>query len=214
MIYSTSSNSALGTRFLRWAPTVVLSAACCTLISHHMALSKLAQRLVEQADSTELQYLEDRVMGLEQSILNTQPDRNTATRTELSDLYAQLSGRITDIEHLVISIGPQTDWQALGQRVQQIESRQKQLAQSSIPSKHTSSARKPKKLLEPPFQVFGRELRGGERFLSIGPVGSRSLDQSRLIRIGESYSGWRFEGFDDLFAVFVADGVTHRLNIP
>lgn len=213
MIYSTTTGTTLRTRLLRWTPPMVLSVACCALVSHQISLSELAQRLTEQSDAEDLQHIEDRLMGLEQSTLNAQPSRNTATRTELSDLYATLNGRITDLENSLPSIGPQEDFQALEQRVLQIESRQKQLAQSSVPNKATSPARKPKKPAEPSFQIFGRELRGGEQFLSIGPMGGRSLDQNRLMRVGESYSGWRLESFDEQSAVFVADGVTHRLNI-
>ncbi|WP_051414903.1 hypothetical protein [Pseudomonas sp. QTF5] len=214
MIYSTISNTTLRTRFLRWTPPLLLSVACCTLISHQISLSELTQRLVEQADSTDLQHLEDRVMGLELSILNAQQSPNAVTRTEMTDLSAALNGRITDIEKAMAATHqPQTDLQALLQRVLQLESGQKQLMHLPVPNKPAPLPRKPKKPAEPSFQILGWELRGGERFLSIVPVGTQSLDQSRLMRIGESYAGWRLEGFDEQSAVFVADGVTHRLNI-
>jgi hypothetical protein len=44
-------------------------------------------------------------------------------------------------------------------------------------------------------------------------MGVQALDQSHLLRVGDTYFGWKLEHFDEQSAVFVADGVKHRLSI-
>lgn len=213
MIYTTSSDKTLRTRLLRWTQPLVLSVTCCVLISHQLALTGLGKRPVEQVDSTVLQHLEDRVMELELSALDAQRGKNIVTQEDLSDLNAAIKGRVIDIETAISVTASQADLQALIQRVELVESGPKKMVQGLPPNKPSRRTRTPKKVAEPTFQILGRELRGGEDFLSIGPTGTQALGQTRLIRIGESYSGWRLESIDEQFAVFVADGITQRLSI-
>jgi hypothetical protein len=105
------------------------------------------------------------------------------------------------------------DLQTLKDQLQQLESKHQPTTPSPAPSKLKLKPRKASKPTEPSFQIIGRELRGGERFLSINPLGGESLEQSRILRIGETYAGWRLQGFDEHTAVFVVDGELRRLNI-
>jgi len=103
----------------------------------------------------------------------------------------------------------------LQQQVQALEAKLQQPVVSLPPSNPKSKPKKPKALpqLNLSFQIIGRELRGGERFLSIAPIGAQSVDQSRVMRIGETHDGWELEGFDDRTAVFLVNGETRHLNI-
>lgn len=214
MIYTTtSSDKTLRIRLLRWTQPLVLSVTCCVLISHQLALTDLGKRLPEQADSTALKHLEDRIIELELSDSDAQQGKNLVTHADLSDLNAVIKGHVTDIEKLIAVTASRAELQALIQRVELVEFGQKKMVQAPSPSQPPRRTRTPKKVAEPAFQILGRELRGGEDFLSIGPRGAQALGQTRLIRIGESYSGWRLESIDEQFAVFVADGVTQRLSI-
>ncbi|MHA6788170.1 hypothetical protein ACWA6H_10875 [Pseudomonas bijieensis] len=214
MIYTTTaSDKTLRIRLLRWTQPLLLSVTCCVLTSHQLALTDLGRRLVEQADSTVLQHLQDRIMELELSALDTQQGKNTVTHADLSDLNAAIKGRVTDIEKAIAVTVSQADLQALIQRVELVESWQKKMMQAPPQGQPPRRTRISKKVAEPTFKIFGFEMRGGESFLSVGPRGAQALGQTRLIRIGESYAGWRLESIDEQFAVFVADGVTQRLSI-
>jgi hypothetical protein len=124
-----------------------------------------------------------------------------------------LNQRITELANVMTAVASQTDLSALLHRVQQIELNQIPSPVVTISSKPKSRSAKPQKLAAPPLQILGLELRGDERFLSVGPLGTESLEQCQLIRIGETYAGWRLEHIDDQTAVFTGNGQTHRLSI-
>ena len=75
---------------------------------------------------------------------------------------------------------------------------------------------KPTQTANLPFTVMGIELRGGERFLSILPTGTAAFSEMRVLRPGETDSGWRLQAIDGQTAVFQRenDGQTHRLTLP
>ncbi len=212
MIYTTSSNSKLRVQLLRWSTPLLLSLTSVVLISHQVSLSRLGESVQEQTDSVKLQLLEERLIELEQSELDTPQNLNTVTKTQLNQTNDALSRRIDDMHTAIAGAAAITDLRALQDKLQQLESTlQPPSPPSPVPSKLKS--RKPNKPPEPSFQLIGRELRGGERFLSISPLGSQSLEQSRIMRIGETYAGWRLQSFDAQTAEFVVDGEIRRLNI-
>jgi hypothetical protein len=213
MIYATNPDSALRTRLLRWATPLWLTLTSVALISHQISLSTLTESVQEQADSVALQLLEERIVDLERSKPETQKDPNTVTQVELNETRGVFKQRLTDMQTAIAGTAAITDLQALEYQLQQLESRFQQTPPSPPPSKPKLRPRKAKQSAEPTFQIIGRELRGGQRFLSISPIGSQSLDQSQIMRIGESFAGWQLRDFDEQTAVFVIDGITHRLNI-
>ena len=68
--------------------------------------------------------------------------------------------------------------------------------------------------VEPPFRLLDIELRAGERFLSIAPADSRSLAAVRVLRLGETESGWRLESLEGRTATFLFNGQARRLSVP
>ncbi|WP_055137127.1 hypothetical protein [Pseudomonas corrugata] len=211
MIYSTLSDTSIRTRLMRWTAPLLFALTCCTLIAHQKSLSTLAQRLDGANDETQLQHLESKIQELEQFILTTQQADDTATRSAINNMRDEVSERFEDIKLALITHVSRQDLNALLQRIESIEASHQRPIQP-LPSP-TNTYRKPKKKTEPEIQVLGRELRGGHPFLAVGPAGIQSLDQSHLLRVGDSFQGWRLEGFDEQTAVFVADGITHRLSI-
>ena len=67
---------------------------------------------------------------------------------------------------------------------------------------------------EPPFNVVGLELRGGERFVSIASRGATSLTDLRLLREGESIGAWQLQTIDAHAVVFLVDDQTVRVALP
>ena len=66
----------------------------------------------------------------------------------------------------------------------------------------------------PPFLIMGSELRGPERFLSLLPLGDRTLSSVRLIQTGETFAGWRLDNLNTTTAVFSIAGQAQTLPIP
>jgi hypothetical protein len=215
MIYTTSSNSAYRARLLRWSTPFWLTLTSVVLATHQASLSRLEGSIQEQADSVPLQLLEERLIELERSNFDTSQNQTTVTQTQLNQTTDALSRRIDVMHTAIAGAAAMADLQTLKDQLQQLESKHQTTTPSPAPSKLKLKLkpRKATKPAEPSFQIIGRELRGGERFLSISPLGSQSLEQSRIMRIGESYAGWRLQGFDAQTAEFVVDGELRRLNI-
>jgi septum formation inhibitor MinC len=211
MIYTTSSNSAFRARLLRWSTPFWLTLTSVVLATHQASLSRLEGSVQEQADAVKLQLLEDRLIELERSNFDTSQNQTTVTQTQLKQTTDALSRRIEDMHTAIAGAAAMADLQTLQDQLQQLESKHQTATPPPVPSK--LKPRKASKPTEPSFQIIGRELRGGERFLAINPLGSQSLEQSRIMRIGETYSGWRLQSFDAQTAEFVVDGELRRLNI-
>ena len=212
MIYATLPGPRLQSRLKRWTPPLVLTLMSCVLASHQVSLSKLAQGLSDHPDVNLLEHLESTVLGLEQAVLQVQQTtRHVPNRNDLEYLQVDLNKRLVDLENTLATHMVQQDLQPLLQRFERLESSQKSITQT--PKQAKPSIQKPKKGAEPGFQILGLELRGTVQFLAVAPVGVQALDQSQLLRIGDTYLGWRLERLDEQTAVFSADGITHRLNI-
>ena len=103
---------------------------------------------------------------------------------------------------------------ALQARVEQLEARLARPAPVRSPSPPRVAAPVNPQPVEPPFQVIGAELRGGERFLSILPSGGVAVAQLRLLGVGETEAGWSLEAIEGETAVFRHGVDTRRLIVP
>jgi hypothetical protein len=61
---------------------------------------------------------------------------------------------------------------------------------------------------------MGSERRGPEQFLSLLPLGDRTLRSVRLIQTGETFGGWRLDNLNTTTAVFSIAGQAQTLPIP
>lgn len=213
MIYATTSTSKIRAFLARWTIPACLSLACHGLIVHQLWLSDLEKRTQAYGDSVELQLLDDRVVALEQPDLSAQQSSKMVTQTEFNELDDAFYLSVNDIRKTLGATATSADLQALQLQVQALEAKLQQPVVLPTPRKTKHKTRKAPQPAAPTFQIIGRELRGGERFLSIAPIGAQSLDQSRVMRIGETYDGWKLEGFDEQSAIFLTNGETQRLNI-
>ncbi|WP_285374217.1 hypothetical protein [Pseudomonas sp. lyk4-TYG-107] len=213
MIYSLPTKANLRNRLARWTTPVLISMAFGSLVLQQACLSKLSQRLDELADSTHLQHLDDRIVEVEQSLSRLSLPQGGVSYSDLNLINESFNERIAELADVITGTASQSDLKDLRQRVQQLESNQPQHPVMPIAPRPKFLSRKPTKPAEPPIQILGQEIRGGERFLSLGPKDAESLEQCQLIRVGETYYGWRLDGIDEQIAVFTANGLTHRLSI-
>lgn len=212
MINSLTEAPKLHSRLVSWTTPMLFFLTLCALASHQMRLSGLTERLADKADAINLQRLTDRVAALEAHRSMVPQTQNGVGYSELNQLNDSFNDRIIELSSAITGAASQTDLEALQQRVQQLE------VKPNVPSvpptpKIKRPARPPQAAVTPDIQVLGQELRGGERFLSVSPLNAESLDQCGLIRIGESYAGFRLDAIEQETAVFSANGQTHRLHI-
>ncbi len=213
MIYTTPSTSRVRAFLVRWTIPAWLSLTTHALIIHQLSLSDLSKKTLVNEDSAELQILDDRVAALEQPDVGNQPSLQMVTQSEFDRLDDAFYLSVNDIRKTLAATATRADLQALQQHIQALEAKLQQPVASLPPVKPKHKIRKALPPQTPTFQIIGRELRGGERFLSIAPIGAQSLEQGRVMRIGETHDGWMLEGFDDHSAVFLFNGETRQLNI-
>ncbi|MDR6610549.1 hypothetical protein [Pseudomonas synxantha] len=213
MIYITTSTSRIRALLVRWTIPACLSLACHVLILHQLSLSDLSEKIQAHEDSPELQLLDDRVAALEQTDNVAQQAPQLVTQTEFYQLSETFNRRLDGLHKTIAATATNADLHPLQLKVQALEAKLEQPVVSPAPSKPKL---KPRKALQPavlPFQIIGRELRGGEYFLSIAPIDAQSIGQSQVLRIGETHNGWKLDRLDDKSAVFLVNGEARRLNI-
>ncbi|MBX8508960.1 hypothetical protein K5D34_04535 [Pseudomonas cichorii] len=76
-----------------------------------------------------------------------------------------------------------------------------------------TAARQPR-LITLPFNVIGLELRGGEAFLSVSPLGSHQLKDVALMRAGDIREGWQMASIEaDKVHFIQPDGARQSVDI-
>ncbi|WP_431819416.1 hypothetical protein [Burkholderia sp. F1] len=134
------------------------------------------------------------------------PEALTAARTERET-------RLTQVEASLAARADAQALEALQTRVEKLEASPARAPMAAATGRPTPTPAKPVKVL-PPFQVLGVELRGGQRFLTVAPLDATNLNQSRLLRVGESDGGWTLESIDATQASFRVSGKTRHLVLP
>jgi hypothetical protein len=211
MIYTLPNATNRRNRVTGWALAGVFSITFCTLVAHKVSHYLLTERLDVKAELTALLQLEARIATLEQAEVSA-PNAAGVNYTDLNELNDSLNERIAELATAMMAVASQSEVEALQIRLQRVEKDTISPVAPPSPAKSKKPAAKAKKILHAPLEILGQELRGGERFLSVGPLGTQSLEQCRLIRIGEVYSGWKLDEVDEKAATFSFEGVTHRLS--
>lgn len=207
-------------RLLRVAAATWLLLISAAVIIDHVALFRLADDVQASAPSLQVAMLDSRLTDLERRMDAADRQPASLTQSSLDATRQALEERLAVLEQTAST--PQTaaaDIAPLQSRVEQLEARMREVRQAPAPA--TAPARRPPPadtarpaLAEPPFRLLGIELRAGERFLSIAPADARSLAEARVLRLGETESGWQLEALEGQTAVFRFDGQTRQLAVP
>lgn len=201
---------------VRIVAIVWLSLISAAAVIDHAALSGLAEQLEARAPIPRVEGLE-RKLAKQIEHDRQQPDALARARYE-ADRRA-LDQRLATIEQSLGNHLGEDNLLPLQARIEQLET-QLQLATTrrttSVPTRPRQSASvaahpAPSNL---PFAIVGVELRADERFLAILPSGASAASQVRLLRIGETETGWRLDAIDGAAAVFRRANETLRLVIP
>ena len=183
-------------------------------IVNSVGLSRLTEQNRASARDAHVQALTTRVGDLEQQAEAVKRQPKPVTQADLDTARQALDERLTQIEEAHATNDHASEIQALQARVGAIENRLKKSA-ATVAAAPRNAAEPPKPTApEPPFNVVGLELRGGERFLSITVPGATSIRDVRLLREGDTLGAWHLQALEAHVAVFRIEGQTLRIALP
>ncbi|HCF2456879.1 TPA: hypothetical protein NIA41_000434 [Pseudomonas aeruginosa] len=201
------------TPWLRIVAAVWLIALSGGLASVKMDAVRLSAPAAPSPLPARLDALDARLEQVEQRLASLGKAPQAVAPEALEGVRTQLEERLAGVEANLAAVNSEMqDLLALQSRFDKLEATWRAAIKPS-PSVRVSAPR-PVKAVAPPFQVLGLEVRGGEPFVTVAPPGATSLEQLRLLPVGESEQGWRLQSIDASHAVFRVNGQTQRLVLP
>ena len=200
-------------RWLKIAAGAWLVLVSAIAIVDSVGLSRLIEQSRSSAQDAQMQALATRISDLEHQAEAAKRQPKPVVQGDFDAARQALEERLAHVEQAQATDAHGDDIKALQARVGVLEARLKSRALSATTSRKTAETAKPK-VPEPPFNVVGLELRGGERFVSIASRGATALIDLRLLREGESIGAWQLQAIDAHAAVFRVDNQTVRLALP
>ena len=202
------------TTLLRVAAVTWLLLISAAVVIDHVILTTRADEDEDGAPGMQVTVFEARLAELARE-LEQQRQGPAALRWERYESErVALDQRLAALEQ-ALNDRPTVDLEPLQTRIDRLEVRL-----ANVRSAPTAASRPPVRAparprpIEPSFRVIGVELRAGERFLSILPTDAAALAQARLLRAGETETGWRLEVIEDGGAVFQHGDEVRRLTVP
>ncbi|AZD86839.1 Methyl-accepting chemotaxis protein [Pseudomonas chlororaphis subsp. aureofaciens] len=158
--------------------------------------------------------LSARLGRAEQQLAAIKLQTPSLTQEALVTARAELDARLAQVETELRGHTDDQALQALQGRIEKLEVRPAPTKAVIPPLRSKSSSTKPTKASPPPFQVMGVELRGGEMFLTVAPLGATTVGQMRLLRAGEAQGSWMLESIGVKQATFRVEGKLQQLVVP
>ena len=202
------------TTLLRVAAATWLLLISAVVVIDHVILSTRADRTEDAVPATQLSELEAQLAELAREIEQQRQGSAALPLERYESERVALDQRLAELEQ-ALNDRPTVDLESLQTRIDRLEVRL-----ANVRSAPTAASRPPVRAparprpIEPSFRVIGVELRAGERFLSILPTDAAALAQARLLRAGETETGWRLEVIEDGGAVFRHGDEVRRLTVP
>lgn len=200
-------------RWLKIATAVWLLLVSALAVVNSVGLSRLTEQSQASAQDAHVQALGTRVGDLEQQAEAAKRQPKHLVQADLDVARQALDERLSHLEQAQATDVRNDDVQALQARVGAIEAHLKKTPQPAAASRKAVEAAKPK-ALEPPFNVVGVELRGGERFLSVAAPQAASVLDVWLLREGDAVGAWHLQTIEARTAMFRVDGQTLRVALP
>lgn len=207
------AESGARTRWLHIAVAVALLLVSALSVVNSVGLSRLTERSQASAQDAHVQALNARVAELEQQAAASKGQPKPVTQPDFNAARQALDERLAQVEQAQAADARAGDLQALQGRVGDIEARLKKATTPAAAPRRTAEPTK-LKVAEPPFDVVGVELRGGERFLSVAPLKASSVLDVWLLREGDAVGAWHLQAIEASAAVFRVDGGTQRIALP
>lgn len=207
------SENAGRARWLKIAAAAWLLLVSALAVVNSVGLSRLTEQSQASAQDAHVQAINTRVAELEQQAAASKNQPKPVTQPDFEAARKTLDERLAQVEQAQAGDTHAGDFQALQARVGDIEARMKRTAAPVAIPRRAAEPAKPK-VPEPPFNVVGVELRGGERFLSVAAPRASSVLDVWLLREGDAVGAWHLLAIEARAAVFRVDGQTQRLALP
>lgn len=180
-----------------------------------VGLSRLSDRVHETTRTGQIEHLTEHMAALEQRVAAAERGLAAVNQANPGAEIQSLRQRLDEFEAAQAHADPAAELRALLDRVRRIEARLDRLrshASTTATRPRAAPAVEPTPL-EPPFDVVGVELRGGERYLAISPKGATDLPRVRLLRQGDTEAGWKLDTIEATGGVFRMDGQLRRIPV-
>lgn len=208
------------TRDLRKVRLLWATGACAllmvggVLVSQQLRLSTLAEAVQSDALALQIQAFDERVAALEQRVDRVQQRPAGVSTSDFEATRTSLAKRLDALDAGLTETVLQQDLQPIRSQLENLEAALQRAGEAAKNVPMARAAPRPLAVPEPPFQILGLEARGGERFLSIAPLGTDSLTQTQLLRVGDTYGGWQLSAIEQQAAVFRVNAQARRLPLP
>lgn len=200
-------------RWLKIAAAVGLLLVSTLAVVNSVGLSRLTEQSQASAKDAHVQALNTRVAELEQQAATSKAQPKPVTQPDFDAARQAFDERLAQVEQAQAANTRTGELQALQARVGDIEARLKKAAAPAPAPRRTAEPTRPK-VPEPPFNIVGVELRGGERFLSVAAPKASSVLDVWLLREGDAVGAWHLQAIEARAAVFRVDGQTQRIALP
>jgi hypothetical protein len=205
-------------RLQRFVAAAALTIVIAGVAIDHVTLSHLVQKTESAAQRSEIGALQGRLSTVDEQLAAIKREPTAASQANLSAARQALDERLDSVEQALGATARADDLVPLKTHLHQIDTRlgNVESARHKPSTRPTGASRAQSaqpNTLEPPFVLFGTELRGGEAFLSIAPSGAQSLAQVRLLHPGERQGDWRLEALEGQTATFRVDGQVRQITV-
>jgi len=183
----------------------------------HGVLSQLSADVRRQG--SEVAILHERVAALEGQLDRIAREPPSVSESRFNVAQQAWDARLAQLEEKMSGAVRHDELTSLHERLNAVETQVASIRQRRTPATprprpaHAEPAKAPE-VLAAPFTVLGIDVRGGESFLSLAPLGTDSLREVHVLRVGETYGDWRLEKLDADAAEFRVGERSIRFELP
>lgn len=180
-----------------------------------VAFARLQQQLHSSASDSAVEALHARITPLEIFTSEVQRKPVALTLSDFRPLREQWDQRLNQLEQAQQATASRSDLDTLRARMEAWEHTRKTTTRPrALTVRAQAATTRTTVAAVPGFTPLGIESRGGERFLAIAPQGSTSLNQVRLLAVGEAQERWQLQAMEGRSALFLVDQQMRRLPLP
>jgi hypothetical protein len=182
----------------------------------HVVLSHLSADV--RPHESEVANLHERVAALEGQLDGIARKPPSVSESRFNVARQAWDARLAQLEEEMSGAVRRDELTTLHDRLNAIETRlagirQTRPAATPRPRPAQAEPAKAPEVVVAPFTVLGIDVRGGESFLSLAPLGTDSLREVHVLRVGETYGDWRLEKLDAAAAEFRVGERSIRLEL-
>ena len=192
-------------RSIRVAIATWLVLVSAIALIDHVALSQLSADV--RPRGSEIAILHERVVALEGQLDEIARNPPAVSESRFKMAQQAWDARLAQLEEVLSGAVRHDELTTLHDRLNAVETRLASIRQTRIPATprprpaQAEPAKAPEVLVAP-FTMLGIDVRGGESFLALAPLGTDSLREVHVLRVGEMYGDWRLEKLDAAAAEF------------